>query len=113
VRLMSESSAASPAPLPDAEASRQSSTGSPSAPTRCPRPSAPARCPQPRSAPTAWGQRGSRSARRSRQPISGAMNAMKPCYVICSGGRGGMRRRRREDHVWFEDRWMVASLCDE
>jgi hypothetical protein len=21
--------------------------------------------------------------------------------------------RDREDHVWFEDRWMVASLCDE
>jgi hypothetical protein len=20
---------------------------------------------------------------------------------------------RSEDHVWFEDRWMVASLCDE
>jgi hypothetical protein len=20
---------------------------------------------------------------------------------------------RHEDHVWFEDRWMVASLCDE
>jgi hypothetical protein len=20
---------------------------------------------------------------------------------------------RCEDHVWFEDRWMVASLCDE
>jgi hypothetical protein len=20
---------------------------------------------------------------------------------------------RLEDHVWFEDRWMVASLCDE
>jgi hypothetical protein len=20
---------------------------------------------------------------------------------------------RVEDHVWFEDRWMVASLCDE
>jgi hypothetical protein len=18
-----------------------------------------------------------------------------------------------EDHVWFEDRWMVASMCDE
>jgi hypothetical protein len=18
-----------------------------------------------------------------------------------------------EDHVWFEDRWMVSSLCDE
>jgi hypothetical protein len=22
-------------------------------------------------------------------------------------------RRRAEYHVWFEDRWMVASLCDE
>jgi hypothetical protein len=21
--------------------------------------------------------------------------------------------RAPEDHVWFEDRWMVASLCDE
>jgi hypothetical protein len=21
--------------------------------------------------------------------------------------------RQLEDHVWFEDRWMVASLCDE
>jgi hypothetical protein len=20
---------------------------------------------------------------------------------------------RSEDHVWFEDRWMVTSLCDE
>jgi hypothetical protein len=20
---------------------------------------------------------------------------------------------KTEDHVWFEDRWMVASLCDE
>jgi hypothetical protein len=23
------------------------------------------------------------------------------------------RREEAEDHVWFEDRWMVASLCDE
>jgi hypothetical protein len=22
-------------------------------------------------------------------------------------------RHMSEDHVWFEDRWMVASLCDE
>jgi hypothetical protein len=22
-------------------------------------------------------------------------------------------RLEAEDHVWFEDRWMVASLCDE
>jgi hypothetical protein len=33
-------------------------------------------------------------------------------------GRGPSTRRPRtvrpsEDHVWFEDRWMVASLCDE
>jgi hypothetical protein len=25
----------------------------------------------------------------------------------------GVRYWRFEDHVWFEDRWMVASLCDE
>jgi hypothetical protein len=24
-----------------------------------------------------------------------------------------MRSMRTEDHVWFEDQWMVASLCDE
>jgi hypothetical protein len=24
-----------------------------------------------------------------------------------------MKSRPSEDHVWFEDRWMVASLCDE
>jgi hypothetical protein len=22
-------------------------------------------------------------------------------------------KRKIEDHVWFEDRWMVAALCDE
>jgi hypothetical protein len=27
--------------------------------------------------------------------------------------RGGPRRRAYEDHVWFEDRWMVASWRDE
>jgi hypothetical protein len=26
---------------------------------------------------------------------------------------GGTMIRPDEDHVWFEDRWMVASLCDE
>jgi hypothetical protein len=25
----------------------------------------------------------------------------------------GNDMRALEDHVWFEDRWMVASLCDE
>jgi hypothetical protein len=28
-------------------------------------------------------------------------------------GVSGWRRSSAEDHVWFEDRWMVASLCDE
>jgi hypothetical protein len=27
--------------------------------------------------------------------------------------RARFPRRLGEDHVWFEDRWMVASLCDE
>jgi hypothetical protein len=26
---------------------------------------------------------------------------------------GRNRARKGEDHVWFEDRWMVTSLCDE
>jgi hypothetical protein len=25
----------------------------------------------------------------------------------------GGRRKESEDHVWFEDLWMVTSLCDE
>jgi hypothetical protein len=27
--------------------------------------------------------------------------------------RGPAAPPNREDHVWFEDRWMVTSLCDE
>jgi hypothetical protein len=27
--------------------------------------------------------------------------------------KGEGKRVKVEDHVWFEDRWMVASLCDE
>jgi hypothetical protein len=57
-------------------------------------------------------------------------------YLLCYGGSTGVRtagaadgpgvrrahdlsttawpaRFEAEDHVWFEDRWMVASLCDE
>jgi hypothetical protein len=30
-----------------------------------------------------------------------------PQESLVDGDEGG------EDHVWFEDRWMVASLCDE
>jgi hypothetical protein len=32
---------------------------------------------------------------------------------LVSIARGWPKKRRIEDHVWFEDRWMVASLCDE
>jgi hypothetical protein len=30
-----------------------------------------------------------------------------------SGLRGYRSLRAGEDHVWFKDRWVVASLCDE
>jgi hypothetical protein len=30
-----------------------------------------------------------------------------------SGSHGTLSSLQTEDHVWFEDRWMVASLCDE
>jgi hypothetical protein len=35
--------------------------------------------------------------------LSELRQVFKNCYV----------RSCFEDHVWFEDRWMVASLCDE
>jgi hypothetical protein len=76
-----------------------------------------------------------RKARRSRrsEPVQGSASRPESARGVCSGSpqnRPGYlvepkkqdRRlcgRRRdlgvssEDHVWFEDRWMVASLCDE
>jgi hypothetical protein len=44
-----------------------------------------------------------------------------PCTITCNNKkweRGWFYLRNDgaglpEDHVWFEDRWMVASLCDE
>jgi hypothetical protein len=46
------------------------------------------------------------------------------CALLCGGVSNnpvalchplpyGRRTAPSEDHVWFEDRWMVASLCDE
>jgi hypothetical protein len=32
---------------------------------------------------------------------------------VAAGGLAIGGRQAFEDHVWFEDRWMVASLCDE
>jgi hypothetical protein len=34
-------------------------------------------------------------------------------FRLRRSGKGPSRRPKLEDHVWFEDRWMVASLCDE
>jgi hypothetical protein len=48
---------------------------------------------------------------------------MRTFYEASAAEEEDRRRRRSrgdsmedsavEDHVWFEDRWMVASLCDE
>jgi hypothetical protein len=53
----------------------------------------------------------------------GGLNRPARLWVTADDGRGasscygGSTTERTagaaEDHVWFEDRWMVASLCDE
>jgi hypothetical protein len=48
----------------------------------------------------------SSSSEESERMYSGLSSVPK----ISSGSRS---RLKSEDHVWFEDRWMVASLCDE
>jgi hypothetical protein len=58
-----------------------------------------------------------RAWRRRRGGGAGACTSLRlegacDVHVKASAGvrvRGGVI----EDHVWFEDRWMVASLCDE
>jgi hypothetical protein len=35
------------------------------------------------------------------------------CNAFDGGWLGSATKAQIEDHVWFEDRWMVASLCDE
>jgi hypothetical protein len=36
------------------------------------------------------------------------------CEALSQGGAAlEQEPPATEDHVWFEDRWMVASLCDE
>jgi hypothetical protein len=53
-----------------------------------------------------WGGRG--GARR--RAVYGRGGARRG---VADTRRGGVWRRDGEDHVWFEDRWMVSSLCDE
>jgi hypothetical protein len=43
------------------------------------------------------------------KPHAGVGLPVVPGYV----GWSPETRGEPEDHVWFEDRWMVASLCDE
>jgi hypothetical protein len=47
-----------------------------------------------------------RKGRKSSKNLSGLSCFARDgfCTMALSSG---------EDHVWFEDRWMVASLCDE
>jgi hypothetical protein len=35
------------------------------------------------------------------------------CVTSCECVVNALVKGEIEDHVWFEDRWMVASLCDE
>jgi hypothetical protein len=41
------------------------------------------------------------------------MNQNKCAFGVSAGEFLGFLVHDGEDHVWFEDRWMVASLCDE
>jgi hypothetical protein len=36
-----------------------------------------------------------------------------PFSMTLLASHGCTPHKLLEDHVWFEDRWMVASLCDE
>jgi hypothetical protein len=51
---------------------------------------------------------------------AGSYDPARECFVVLANDQAGTAnaveagdREVPEDHVWFEDRWMVASLCDE
>jgi hypothetical protein len=52
-----------------------------------------------------------------RTPRRHTYKSIKSCWTHCENPRFGVGRSSPfwpvEDHVWFEDRWMIASLCDE
>jgi hypothetical protein len=97
-----------PSPLP----SRAS--GSLPAPTRRGRRgSFPPRGPR-RQASRGRGGRAPPWSSRSRQPRCVQQPPpLDPVNGPLGGGVGRAGGGAGEDHVWFEDRWMVASLCDE
>jgi hypothetical protein len=53
-----------------------------------------------------WGRaaRGGKASALNRGGSTSGDNGVKVSAVVW---------RTSEDHVWFEDRWMVTSLCDE
>jgi hypothetical protein len=60
-----------------------------------------------------------KKAQRSRESRHGDRDdderrrGAKQQTTLCTWDQGEPEREAVEDHVWFEDRWMVASLCDE
>jgi hypothetical protein len=46
-------------------------------------------------------------------PVGATAQDGRGVAVVRRGVGGDVLRPASEDHVWFEDRWMVASLCDE
>jgi hypothetical protein len=40
-------------------------------------------------------------------------HGLKPHREVAEGPLPALATVGLEDHVWFEDRWMVASWCDE
>jgi hypothetical protein len=56
----------------------------------------------------AWGER------KAAGGAAGRATLVRPVHHIGQTGAGLDRQRDGfEDHVWFEDQWMVASWCDE
>jgi hypothetical protein len=47
-------------------------------------------------------------------PVLSPLLTLALVFDFAGGRHGGLLADRlRENHVWFEDRWMVGSLCDE
>jgi hypothetical protein len=49
-----------------------------------------------------------------RKAAGGVAGGVKPVRPVLKPVRSvWIQQGAREDHVWFEDQWMVTSLCDE
>jgi hypothetical protein len=68
--------------------------------------------------PTLWDDRAHKIALRVQDTRTTCFETKFKTLIKMLGNRVTQRLDKRntpksEDHVWFEDRWMVASLCDE